>query len=467
MPDLETLLTSIVGAERLIPGGSSLATPYLEEERGDLDSHARCIVLPDSTEEISQIVKTCGDHGVSVVPQGGNTGLVGGATAMDGQVLLSLKRLNRVRDLDALDGTMTVEAGCILADIQEVAVEAGRFFPVSLGAEGSCMIGGNISTNAGGINVLRYGNTRQQVLGLEVVLPDGRVWNGLNPLMKNNTGYDLKQLFIGAEGTLGVITAAVLRVYPLAIQSRSMLVGLRNLPDCLQLLALARQLSGDQVSSFELIPDIAMELSGRHIPGCKNPLGTRYPWYILSQFDTSSPTVPVDVMAESFVEQAFKSGWIEDAVLSNSNAQEQSLWKIREGIVAAQKLEGASVKHDVSVPVSRVPLLVEQVCAKVTEMAPGIRPYPFGHLGDGNLHFNLLQPPKSSTREFNAMKPPLHEAVYKIVIDLGGSFSAEHGVGIIKRNLMRQYKDPIELDLMRSIRNVIDRTGTMNPGKVV
>src|SRR5690606_34803053 len=342
---------------------------------------------------------------VPLVPQGGNTGLCAGAVAGRGEVILSLKRLNRIRDVDAVDGTMTVEAGCILADIQDAAEAAGRFFPVSLGAEGSCMIGGNLSTNAGGINVLRYGNTREQVLGLEVVLADGRVWHGLNALYKNNTGYDLKHLFVGAEGTLGIVTAACLRLYPRPLQSITLLAGFSRLVDCLELLARARAVSGDQLSSFELIPDIAMQSAGAHIPGCDNPLGGRHGWYILSQFATSSPIIALDDIAQAFLEDAAESGLVDDAVISSSGEQEDALWRIREGIVAAQRKVGRSVSHDVSVPVSKVPELIERVAAELARVAPGARLYPFGHIGDGNVHCNVLQPVDMNEEDFVAAKP--------------------------------------------------------------
>jgi D-lactate dehydrogenase (cytochrome) len=328
------------------------------------------------------------------------------------------------------------------------------------------MIGGNIATNAGGINVLRYGNSREQVLGLEVVLGDGRVWNSLSPLYKNNTGYDLKHLFIGGEGTLGIITAASLRLYPNPIESRSVLLGFSRLDDCLALLALAREISGDQLSSFELIPDIAMRAAAEHVEGCENPLREHHPWYILCQFSTSSRIVPLQEMAESFLERAFESKLLDDAVISASEASEQSLWKIREGIVAAQRLAGRSVSHDVSVPVSKVPELIRRVGDAVEKVSPGVRPYPFGHIGDGNVHCNLLQPRDMETDRFIASKPALRQTVYDIVRSLGGSFSAEHGVGILKRELMQQHKSEVELSMMRAVRAALDPNGIMNPGKI-
>jgi FAD/FMN-containing dehydrogenase len=467
MTELIHLLAGIVGDRHVLAPHDDAAEPFLSEARGDYRSAPECVVLPGTTDEVSRILRICAEAGMSVVPQGGNTGLCGGAVAAQGEVLLSLKRMNRIREVDALNGTLVAEAGCILADIQSAARSVQRLFPVSLGAEGSCMIGGNLATNAGGINVLRYGNTRQQVLGLEVVLGDGRVWDGLNPLYKNNTGYDLKQLFIGSEGTLGIITAASLRLYPQPLQSQSILIGFSNLADCLNLLSLARRDSGDQLSSFELIPAIAMDAAVAHIPGCGNPLQDSHPWYILCQFATSSSVIPLEQMAQSFLESAYESNWLSDAVITTSENQERALWNIREGIVAAQRNLGRSVSHDVSVPVSRVPELITRVIDALTVHAPDVRPYPFGHIGDGNVHMNLLQPKDMDENEFAASKPALRSLVYDIVLELGGSFSAEHGVGLLKRELMDLHKSGIELSMMRAIRTALDPRGLLNPGKVV
>lgn len=460
-------LASIVGDRYLLDPAGDDAAPFTAEARGDYVSEPAAIVLPGSTDEVARVVAACAGARVPLVPQGGNTGLCAGAVAGRGEVILSLKRLNRIRDVDAVDGTMTVEAGCILADIQDAAEAAGRFFPVSLGAEGSCMIGGNLSTNAGGINVLRYGNTREQVLGLEVVLADGRTWHGLNALYKNNTGYDLKHLFVGAEGTLGIVTAACLRLYPRPLRSITVLAGFPRLADCPELLSRARAVSGDQLSSFELIPDIAMQSAAAHVPGCDNPLAGRHDWYILSQFATSSPVIALDDIAQAFLEDAAESGLVDDAVISSSAEQENALWRIREGIVAAQRKVGRSVSHDVSVPVSKVPELIERVAAELARTAPGARLYPFGHIGDGNVHCNVLQPVDMSEEDFVAAKPLVRRAVYGVVAALGGSFSAEHGVGLLKKGLMAEHKSAVELDLMRTLRKALDPAGLLNPGKVV
>lgn len=467
MPTLIHSLAEIVGAKHVLAGNHPDALPFVEEARGDYQGDALAVVLPANTGEVAAVVRLLADAGVAIVPQGGNTGLCGGAVATADEVIVSLRRLNRIREVRPLDGFLTVEAGCILADVQRAAREADRFFPVSLGAEGSCMIGGNLSTNAGGINVLRYGNSRQQVLGLEVVLADGRTWHGLKPLYKDNTGYDVKQWFIGAEGTLGIITAASLRLYPLPVRSVSILLGFDALADCVPLLSLARILSADQLSSFELMPDIAMRAAAEHVPGCDNPLDGSHPWYILCQFATSSEAVDVQAMATRFLEQGFEAGQVADAVIADGDAREQALWKIREGIVLAQRKAGRSVSHDVSVPVSRVPELIERVIAALREQAPGVRPYPFGHIGDGNVHMNLLQPLDMDEAGFVDSKPRLRQLVYGIVGELGGSFSAEHGVGRLKRGLMADHKSAEELELMRALRRALDPRGLLNPGKVV
>ncbi len=465
--ELITRLTAIVGSGGVVDPALPEAEPFVEEARGDYRGRPTAIVLPRTTAEVAEVVRLGVELGAAIVPQGGNTGLCGGAVAEPGELVLSLRRLNRVRSFDALEGTATVEAGCILADVQRLAADGGWLFPVSLGAEGSCMIGGNISTNAGGINVLRYGNTRAQVLGLEVVLSDGRIWDGLSPLVKNNTGYDLKQLFIGAEGTLGIVTAATLRLYPAPAASQTLLLGFDRLPDCLELLATARRLSGDQLSSFELIPEIAMCCAARHVPGVANPLAAATPWYILCQFATPSPAISVESIASMFLEQVYERGLVADAVVAESTARERELWRIREAIVAAQRCEGGAVSHDVSVPVSKVPTLIERVLPAVERALPGIRPYPFGHIGDGNVHCNMLKPVDMDPAEFNAAKPRVREAVYGVVAELGGSFSAEHGVGRLKLELMERCKSPTELELMRALRRAIEPSGLLNPGKVV
>ena len=459
-------ILNIDGITRVLEAQDSRAEAYVIDRREGRRHHPDLIVFPESTAATGDLVQYCLGKGIGIVPQGGNTGLVGGSLCEPGQVLVSTQRLNRIRNISPLDNSMIVESGCILADIQQAANQAGRFFPVSLGAEGSCTIGGNISTNAGGINVLRYGNTRQSVLGLEAVLPDGRIFNGLKSLHKDNTGYDLNQLFIGAEGTLGIVTAATLRLWPQPVASRSVFCGLNHLPDCLELLNLARRLSGDQVSSFELIPRIAMEAASRHIPGCESPLDTQFDWHVISQFASASDVINIDDIAGRFLELAWQQRWIMDAALASSGQQEAHFWKIREGIVPAQKLEGDSAKHDIAVPVSRIPELVDSACRAVHKVMPGIRPYPFGHVGDGNLHFNLLQPVAMNVEEFKRRKPELHDAVYPVVKQLGGSISAEHGIGLFKKSALARYGDAVDLDMQRRVRASFDPSEILQRGKL-
>ncbi|MDX1698514.1 MAG: FAD-binding oxidoreductase, partial [Thiohalobacterales bacterium] len=328
-------------------------------------------------------------------------------------------------------------------------------------------IGGNLSTNAGGMNVLRYGNARQLVLGLEVVLPDGTIWNGLDRLLKNNTGYDLKQLFLGSEGTLGIITAAVLRLFPEPVQTRSIWMGIGGPEQAVDLLALAKSISSDQVSRFELIPNICLQVSQKHFPGIRYPLPDPHPWHVLIQFSASSHLIPLAEISEQFTRLGMDNDLVLDGIIAQSAEQERQLWHIREVMVPAQKKEGLSIKHDISVPVSRIPDLVKRGCQAAEQIMPGIRPYPFGHIGDGNLHFNMLQPSGMSEEDFYRQRPSVQRAVYDIVADLGGSFSAEHGIGRIKTEYMRRYKSPLDLDLMRRIKQALDQDSRLNPGKVL
>ncbi|MFT5112178.1 MAG: FAD/FMN-containing dehydrogenase [Parasphingorhabdus sp.] len=460
-------LSELIGSTNVIRANDSRSDDYLREERGEFSSEPAFIITPETTQQVSLAVKLSREYRIPLVPQAGNTGLCGGAVAEPDNILLSVRNLNVIRELDPLNNTMTAESGCILSNIQNAAQTADRFFPLSLGAEGSCMIGGNLSTNAGGINVLRYGNTRQQLLGLEVVLPDGQIWHGLNSLIKNNTGYDLKQLFVGAEGTLGVVTAAQLRLYPRPIKSISCWLGIDNLDHGLHLLSLAKRVSGDQLSSFELIPDFSVQLAIKHTSGIRRPLEKPSEWNLLVQFSTSSAFIPLTEITEAFVEEGMNAGWIQDGVVTQSEKQEAELWRIREAMVPAQKQEGLSIKHDVSVPIAKIPELVRRVNSEIQSIVPGIRPYPFGHMGDGNLHFNMLQPVAQSQADFYLTRSRVNESVYRIVNDLGGSFSAEHGIGKIKIDHMSQFKQPLELELMHRIKQAFDPDDQLNPGKVL
>jgi D-lactate dehydrogenase (cytochrome) len=375
--------------------------------------------------------------------------------------------MNRVLEVDPLDYTITVEAGCVLQRIQEAAATVDRLFPLSLGAEGSCQIGGNLSTNAGGINVLRYGNARDLTLGLEVVLADGTVWRELNRLRKNNTGYDLQDLFIGAEGTLGIITAAVLKLFPQPTDVQTAMVALDSVDGALRLLDLARNASGDMLSSFELLSNTAMDFATRHASGCKDPFDQPHPWYVLLVFAGGGSTPYMRGALEQCMESAFAGGHVVDGVIAESHAQAQALWRIREGVVEAQRYEGASIKHDISVPVSRVPEFLERAGRAIARAFEAARPCPFGHLGDGNIHYNVSQPVGADPSAYLERWADMNRIVHDIVAELGGSFSAEHGIGSIKLEDMRRYKTPIGLDLMRRIKLALDPTDILNPGKVL
>ncbi len=471
MPLDQTFLdqvADIVGANACLTDAADIA-PYLEEERGLFHGATGLVVRPGSTAEVAAIVKLCAEAGISIVPQGGNTGLCGGGVPAENgsDIVLALGRMNKVRAIDATNFTMTVEAGCILAEIQTKADDADCLFPLSLGAEGSCQIGGNLATNAGGINVLRYGNARDLVLGLEVVLPDGRIWHGLRALGKDNTGYALKQLFIGSEGTLGIITAAVLKLFPKPRETETAFCALSSLDDVTRLLNRARALSGDAVTAFELVPRIGLEFCARHIDGVTDPLSEPHDWYTLIEFSTSRPNSDLRTGFESFLEAAFEDGVIVDAVIAESQAQAENLWRIRESLPEAQKFEGGSIKHDVSVPVSRVPEFITRGMAAVLAAYPAARPCPFGHVGDGNVHFNVSQPEGMSKEAYLAEWEAMNRIVHDLVVEMNGSISAEHGIGRLKVEEMEHYKDPVELDLMKTLKAALDPKRTMNPGKVV
>jgi D-lactate dehydrogenase (cytochrome) len=446
---------------------SSEAEPYLIESRGRYRSEASVIVRPVDTAQVVEVVRACIAEKVSLVPQGGNTGLCGGAVAGPRQLILSLERLNRVRDLDLANNTITVESGCILANLQQHALSVNRYFPLSLGAEGSCQIGGNLATNAGGVNVLRYGNAREQVLGIEAVMPSGEVLSDLNGLRKNNTGYDLKQLLVGSEGTLGIITAAVLKLYPYPDRSATALVALRDLEASIDLLQTASHASNGSLSSFELLPSLGVQFACQHIPDCNDPFDHTHDWYVLLALQGSGTTLDLDAMLHSLLALALEKGAIVDAIVASNEAQAKRLWRLREGMVEAQRFEGGSIKHDISVKVSLVPEFIHRAVSAVSERLPGIRPCPFGHVGDGNIHFNLSQPPEMDTQEYLALWGDINRIVFDITADLGGSFSAEHGIGMLKLEEMQRYKDPVSVDLMRSLKSAFDPDRLFNPGKVL
>lgn len=466
--ELIARLGALVGSKGLIVEAEAM-TPHLLDRRERYRARALAVVKPAKTEEVAGVVRLCAEAQVPMVPQGGNTGLVGGGIPdEDGRaIVLSLARMNRIRELDPVNDTMTVEAGCILQNLQAAATKADRLFPLSLGAEGSCMIGGNLSTNAGGIQVLRYGNARELVLGLEVVLPDGRVWDGLRGLRKDNTGYDLKQLFIGAEGTLGVITAAVLRLYPRPRATATAFIAVPDAAAAVALLGRMRAASGETVTSFELIPRLGLDFALRHVPDIVDPLGARHDWYVLAELWAGAENARPEAALEAVLAEGLDAGLVVDATLAASETQTQALWRIREGLVEAQKFEGGSIKHDIAVPISGIVDFLARASAAAEALVPGIRPVAFGHIGDGNIHFNLSQPEGADTQEFLARWDELRRAVYQVVVDLNGSVSAEHGIGRLNLATNLRTKSEVEIDLMRRVKRALDPGNVMNPGRVV
>jgi len=460
-------LTAIVGDKYVLHHADDKA-PFEAEWRGLYKGTALLVVKPGSVQEVADVLKFAQEHRLKIIPQGGNTGLVGGNTPDETgtEIVLSLARLNRIREVDALSDTMTVEAGVTLLRAQEAATEADRLFPLSLASEGTCTIGGNLGTNAGGTAVLAYGNARDLVLGLEVVLADGRILNGLGKLRKDNTGYDLKHLFIGSEGTLGIITAAVLKLFPKPNSLVTVFCGLVSPKHALDLLELAKRSAGQAVTTFELLPRLAIDMVVDHMAGCRDPLATRFDWYVLMELSSASDPYLED-RAQSLLEEALDKQIILDAAMANSLDQRNDFWRLRETLPEAQAFKGGSIKHDVSVPVSCVPELIALVDAEVIAAMPGIRPMPFGHLGDGNLHYNLTQPVGMDKQTYMDQREVMHAIVYKHVLAMGGSVSAEHGIGRLKKHLLQQVKDPVALELMHSLKQMLDPHNILNPGRVL
>ena len=465
--NLTQRLLEIVGERGVVARGES--APYENDWREAYRGRAAAVVRPASTEEVSRVVALLAQLRVPMVPQGGNTSLCGASVpdASGRQVIVNLSRMNRVRDVDPQNNTMTVEAGCVLQALQQVADEHERLFPLSLGAQGSCEIGGNLSTNAGGTGVLRYGNTRELVLGLEVVLPDGRIWNGLRALRKDNTGYDLKHLFVGAEGTLGIITAAVLKLFPKPRSQSTAFVAVENPEAAVALLSHLRARCGERITGFEMIARICLDLVFKHIPGSRDPLPESHPWYVLVELSDSTEGGSLSSLLEEALGSAVEAGLVRDAAMAASTTQQADFWKLRENIAEAQKVEGPSIKHDISVPVSRVPEFIARADARLREKFPDIRIVAFGHVGDGNIHYNCSKSERGEAKVFFDLAPAVNHVVYDTVTGLNGSISAEHGLGQLKRDEIKLYKSDLELELMRSIKRTLDPHGLMNPGKVL
>lgn len=461
-------LEGILGPDEILTDPADIE-PFLTDHRQLFHGRALAVVMPRSVEQISRVIRFCNEYRIGVVPQAGNTSYCAAATPDDSgeQIVVSLKRLNRIRSVDPLNYSLVAEAGCILADVQRAADDVERFFPLSLGSEGTCQIGGNLSTNAGGLSVLRYGMMRELVLGLEVVLADGRVFSALSALRKDNTGYDIKSLFLGAEGTLGIITAASLKLFPKIRSSATAFAAVPDIRSAVGLLARLREASGDRVSSFELIPRIGIDLTTQHIPGVTDPLQKSYAWYVLCELTSARGAEPLELVMEEALASALEDGLVADAVLSRNERERMALWKLRETIPEAQRIDGASLKHDISVTITALPDFVERACAWVEANVPDGRLVVYGHVGDGNLHFNLNQAPGSDHNTFLAREPAIRRAIHDLVSEFGGSFSAEHGIGRLKVEELERYASPVELDLMRAVKQALDPNGVLNPGKVL
>jgi FAD/FMN-containing dehydrogenase len=462
-PELIVRFRKIVGDKYAVTEAAEIA-PYLTEERDLFHGRSPLVLRPGSTAEVSAICKLATAHRIALVPQGGNTGLVGGQTPHN-EVVVSTRRMDKIRDIDTASNTMTCEAGVVLQVAQQRAAAVDRLFPLSLGAEGSCTIGGNLSTNAGGTTALAYGVAREMALGLEVVLADGRILNGLSKLKKDNTGYDLRNLFIGAEGTLGIITAATLKLFPKPRAVETAFVGLKSPAQALKLLSIAQNEAAGTLTSFELLSDISVDFSVRHGIDIRAPLASGHPWYVLMEL--SSPRDDARAALEAILAQGLEEAIVDDAVIAANLGQRAAFWKLRDEMSGAQKPEGGSIKHDISVPVVAVPDFIEQADAAVVKLIPGARPVPFGHLGDGNIHYNVSQPIGGDATDFMGRWHEVNAVVFDIVLRMGGSISAEHGIGVLKRDELPEVKDKVAIELMRSIKAMLDPLGIMNPGKVL
>ncbi len=465
--DLLARFAALVG-----PGGAlrepDMIAPHLVEERGLYQGASRLVLRPSSVEEVSAILKLASETRTAIVPQGGNTGLVGAQVPRSlAEIVVSTSRMNRIREVDAVGRTMTVDAGVVLASVQEAADEAGLYFPLSLGAQGSCQIGGNLSSNAGGTGVLAYGNARELCLGVEAVLPSGAILHGLRRLKKDNRGYDWRHLLIGAEGTLGIITGAVLKLFPKPAGREVAYVGLATPDDALKLLKRAEALAGGQLTAFEFMPRIGIEFTLRHTQGARDPMGEPHEWYVLMEISSARSGEDARETLETILGEAFEAGEVADAAIAQSQREAEDFWRMREELSWAQKPEGGSIKHDVSVPVARVPEFLAKAGEAVHAVMPEARIVAFGHLGDGNVHYNISQPVGADTKAFLDRWTEMNGIVHAIVAELDGSFSAEHGIGMLKRSELARTKPAAEMELMRAIKQTIDPYSIMNPGKLL
>jgi D-lactate dehydrogenase (cytochrome) len=458
-------LVAVVGEKNAITDPEK-QTPYLVEFRGLWTGHTPVVLRPGSTAEVSELLKIANETATAIVPQGGNTGLVGGQLSHNGEVVLSLNRMDKIREVDPVSNTMTVEAGVTLQRAREAAADADRLYPQLLPSEGTCTIGGNLSTNAGGTAAIAHGVARSHALGLEVVLADGRVLRNLNKLKKDNTGYDLKNLFIGAEGTLGIITAAVLRLVPRPRSTETAYAAVPSPQAAVDLLGLATGRTSDGVTSFELMARHGVEAVVTHDAASRDPLAKAYPWYVLIELSSQASHGLREIM-EEILSAGMERGLVLDATIAGSLEQAKAFWRIRELFGEVQRHVGASIKHDVSVPIAAIPAFIAQADAAVEKFIPGCRSLPFGHVGDGNIHYNVMQPPGADGKAFLRRWEEVNAVVFAVVKELGGSISAEHGVGVMKRDILPDYKDPVAIDLMRGLKRLLDPNGILNPGKVL
>jgi FAD/FMN-containing dehydrogenase len=464
MAKMEVVLQAIrdvLGATGYTDSSPDIDT-YQKEWRGLWTGHCDLVAKPSTVDQVSAVVHICHKHNIPVVPQGGNTGLVGGSVPHGG-IVLSTERLNKIREIDPVNGTISCDSGVILADIQKAADDVDRLFPLSLVAEGSCRIGGNLSTNAGGVQVLRYGNTRDLALGLEVVLPDGQIWDGMRGLRKDNTGYDLKHMFIGSEGTLGVITGAVMKLYPKPKQKETCIVAFENIEKCIELFIRISSYAGDALTAFEAMNNLAVSLTVEHGLSTRDPFDQKYAWYALMELTSPREGHDLRDAMETMLGKAFEEGSVIDGVIAESESQRNDFWRIRETIPEAQGHVGASIKSDISVPISRVAEFFQKANDAMSKVIPGVRFVSFGHIGDGNLHYNLTQPINMSGEEFLAKWHDATNPMNDIVYSLNGSFSAEHGVGQLKRDELERYRSKVEIKIMKTVKSALDPKGIMNP----